>query len=61
MSMNDIINLLQNLAFPAFVSVYLLLNQTKNDDFNRKQIEELRKTVDKNTNVIQKLIESLNK
>lgn len=61
MTMNDIINLLQNLAFPAFVSVYLLLNQTKNDDFNRKQIEELRKTVDKNTNVIQKLIESLNK
>lgn len=61
MTMNDIINLLQNLAFPAFVSVYLLLNQTKNDDFNRKQIEELRKTVDKNTSVIQKLIESLNK
>jgi hypothetical protein len=59
--MNDIINLLQNLAFPAFVSVYLLLNQTKNDDFNRQQIEELRKTVDKNTNVIQKLIEKLNK
>lgn len=61
MTMNDIINLLQNLAFPAFVSVYLLLNQTKNDDFNRQQIEELRKTVDKNTNVIQKLIEKLNK
>ena len=61
MTMNDIINLLQNLAFPAFVSVYLLLNQTKNDDFNRQQIEELRKTVDKNTSVIQKLIEKLNK
>lgn len=60
MTMNDLVNLLQNLAFPAFVSLYLLRNQTKNEEFSRKQIDELRKTVDKNTNVIQKLVEKLN-
>lgn len=57
--MNEIMNLLQNLAFPAFVSVYLLINSTKNEEFNRNQLEELRKTVDKNTNVIAKLIDKL--
>jgi hypothetical protein len=59
MTMNEIMNLLQNLAFPAFVSVYLLINSTKNEEFNRNQLEELRKTVDKNTNVIAKLIDKL--
>jgi hypothetical protein len=61
MTMADITDMLQNLAFPAVVTIYLLVNSRKDQELFRTQIDQLRKTVEKNSSVIEKLVTKIDK
>lgn len=61
MTMAEITEMLQNLAFPAVVTVYLLMNSRKDQELFRTQVEQLRKTVEKNTSIIEKLVTKIDK
>lgn len=59
--MNDIISavgtFIGTVGFPAAVSVFLLYRMSKSDDRNAEQQENLRKTIENNTESIRELSE----
>lgn len=61
MSMNDLVTLFTSIAFPSAVTAFLLYNQSNSEKYHREQIEDLRKTVERNSDVIEKLVDRLNK
>lgn len=61
MNVNDVTNLISNLGFPIVVSGALFWLNMKTGETYSKTIEEMRKTVEKNTTMISSLIEKLSK
>lgn len=53
--MNEIIQAISTVGFPIACCCFLLWQSNKQDEYNRKQQEELRKTIDNNTRSIDKL------
>lgn len=61
MNVNDVTNLISNLGFPIVVSGALFWLNMKTSETYSKTIEEMRKTVEKNTTMVSSLIEKLSK
>lgn len=59
MNVNDVTNLISNLGFPIVVSGALFWLNMKTSETYSKTIEEMRKTVEKNTVMVSSLIEKL--
>ena len=53
--MEIFIEFIQTCGFPIFCCVYLMIQQSKQDEFNRKQQEEMRKSIDRNTDAMNEL------
>lgn len=56
-----ILNAISTVGFPMAMCVYLIYNGKKRDEKYTECIEDLRKTVQNNTIVIQKFIDKTNK
>lgn len=61
MNVNDVNNLISNLGFPIVVSGALFWLNMKTSETYSKTIEEMRKTVEKNTTMVSSLIEKLSR
>lgn len=55
----DLMSAISSVGFPIAISVYLIYSGNKRDEKFSKAIEELRKTVDNNTNIITRLYDKL--
>lgn len=55
----DLMSAISSVGFPIAISVYLIYSGNKRDEKFSKTIEELRKTVDNNTNIIARLYDKL--
>lgn len=53
--MQDIVNLISSCGFPIACCVFMLWQNSKQDDYFRSQQEELRKSIDNNTKTISEL------
>lgn len=57
MSVEDLSNLISNVGFPVVVCGALFYLNMKTSETYSKTIDEMRKTINENTNMISKLIE----
>lgn len=53
--MTEFAQIVSTVGFPIACCVYLLWQAAKQDEYNRKQQEELRKTIDNNTRSVKDL------
>lgn len=53
--MQDIVDLISSCGFPIACCVFMLWQNSKQDDYFRSQQEELRKSIDNNTKTISEL------
>lgn len=53
--MNDNINLISTCGFPIACCIFLMWQNAKQDDYHRRQQDELRKSIDNNTDAIKEL------
>ena len=58
---NIISNLISSVGFPIAICIYLLYQNAKQDEFNRKAQENIEKAIDNNTKTINKLQDAINK
>jgi len=59
--MQDIINLISTCGFPIACCVFLMLQNAKQDEYHRKQQDELRRSIDNNTDAVRELAELIKK
>ena len=55
MNVNDIITAISTVGFPIACCCFLLWQNSKQDNYNREQMEKLRATIDNNTKSIDAL------
>lgn len=54
-TVNDIINAIATVGFPIACCCFLLWQGSRQDQYNREQMDKLRETLDRNTRSIDKL------
>lgn len=57
--MENITALIGSLGFPIIMSLLMFLQNDAQDARHMEEIEELRKTVDNNTEIVQKLLDKI--
>lgn len=57
--MENVVTLIGSLGFPIFMCLLMYKQNDTQDSRHMSEIEELRKTVDNNTKVVQKLLDRI--
>lgn len=57
--MEDIINAVSTVGFPIALCVFLVWQNAKQDNYYREMLDKLRDTVERNTNSITELAQSI--
>ena len=59
MDVNALTTLISSLGFPIVACIYMAVTQQKSEERHSKEVDELRKAVNNNTNVMVKLCTKL--
>lgn len=59
--MSDIINMISTCGFPIACCIFLMIQNAKQDEYHRRQQDELRKSIDNNTDAIKDLARMLDR
>lgn len=59
MDVNTLTTLISSLGFPIVACIYMAVTQQKSEERHSKEVDELRKAVNNNTNVMVKLCTKL--
>lgn len=59
MDVQSVVDFINSVGFPIAACVYMAVTQRKNEERHSKEVDELRKAVNNNTNVMVKLCTKL--